>query len=71
MSNSWHCPGDEFELLYSMGYETGNIHLGSPGAQINILRDLEQRPKKWLHESAKRMSKLVISDWKVWKEVQT
>ena len=62
---------DEFELLYSMGYETGNIHLGSPGAQVNILRDLEQRPKKWLHESAKRMSKLVISDWKVWKEVQT
>ena len=62
---------DEYELLYSMGYETGNIHLGSPGARANILRDLERRPQKWLHESAKRMSKLVISDWNAWRKTQT
>ena len=62
---------DEYKLLYSMGYETGNIHLGSQDAQASILRDLEQRPQKWLQESAKRMSKLVTSDWKNWRKVQS
>lgn len=59
---------DEHKLLCTMGYETGNIHLGSPGAQRSILQDLEREPGTWLKESAKRMRKLVMSDWKEWKE---
>ena len=61
---------DEYKLLYSMGYETGNIHLGLQSAQASILHDLERLPKKWLHESAKRMRKLVVSDWKAWRKSQ-
>jgi hypothetical protein len=62
---------DEYRLLYSMGYETANIHLGSPGAQGTILHDLEKLPGTWLKDGAERMRKLVMSDWKDWKKSQT
>jgi hypothetical protein len=62
---------DEYRLLFSMGYETGNIHLGTPGARDDIQRDMVHRPKKWLHESAKRMGNLVSSDWDDWRKVKS
>lgn len=62
---------DEYKLLYAMGYETGNIHLGSPGTQKSILQELERQPATWLKESAERMRKLVVNDWKEWSKSQT
>jgi uncharacterized protein (DUF2252 family) len=40
---------DETRLLHAMGFETANVHLGSPRAIEAILRDLRQRPANWLH----------------------
>jgi hypothetical protein len=57
---------DESVLLYAMGYETANIHLGSKNARKQIASDLEKRPVNWLHKATKRMTKLVIKDWAEW-----
>jgi len=59
---------DESRLLYSMGYETGNVHLATHEVRKDVLRDLEARPAGWLHAEAKRMVKLVVADWKAWRK---
>jgi hypothetical protein len=53
---------DEYRLLYTMGWETANIHLGSakPGP---IMTDLEKRPRTWLLDSARKMEKAVRADF--------
>jgi hypothetical protein len=61
---------DEAELLYSMGFETGNIHLGTRGAANKIMRSLDKLPADWLHKAVKRMAKLVFDDWTAWRKVQ-
>jgi hypothetical protein len=58
---------DEEKLLYAMGFETANIHLGSPGAIPSVKRDLAKRHGKWLHKAAKNMCKVTIEDWKDWR----
>ncbi|MBX9686352.1 MAG: DUF2252 domain-containing protein [Candidatus Obscuribacterales bacterium] len=58
---------DEGLLLWSMGYETGNIHLGTKGAADLILKDIKQRNGDWLSEAAKTMSKSVSNDYHDWK----
>jgi hypothetical protein len=58
---------DEEKLAYSMGWETGNIHLGSPKAIPAIKRDLARRKGRWLHKAAKAMQKITLDDWKVWR----
>ena len=60
---------DEQRLLYFMGWETANVHLGSPKAVEAIRRDLAKRPASWLHNAAKGMVKAVTRDWKDWKDV--
>ena len=57
---------DEGKLLYAMGWETANVHLGSPQSIKAILRDLSKRKAKWLSEAAKRMTSVTISDWTDW-----
>src|SRR5271169_6376297 len=42
---------DEEKLAYSMGWETANIHLGTPKAIRAIKRDLARRKGRWLHKS--------------------
>jgi len=59
---------DEDRLLYSMGWETANIHSGSTRAVPLIRRDLEKRGGKWLHKAAKTMLKAFERDWKEWKD---
>ncbi len=56
---------DERKLLRAMGWETANLHLGSPNARI-ISADLARRPARWLERAATRMRNLVIEDWRVW-----
>src|SRR4029078_10597695 len=58
---------DEAQLLYAMGYETANIHLGSPRSITKIQRDLKRRTAKWLHESARAAAKFIVSEWREWR----
>jgi hypothetical protein len=58
----------ELRLLYAMGYETANIHLGTPGARKTILRHLDKQKGRWLHQGAEAMLKVVRSDWNVWRK---
>jgi hypothetical protein len=58
---------DEERLLYYMGWETANIHLGSRKAIPAVRRDLAARKDRWLHKAAKGMLKVTLDDWKVWR----
>ncbi len=58
---------DQSRLLYEMGWETANVHLGTKNAARNILRDLRRRPTNWLRHAAEAMAKATMSDWKEWK----
>jgi len=58
---------DQEKMLYYMGWETANIHLGSRKAIRAIRRDLAHRKDRWLHKSAKAMLKATLNDWKVWR----
>jgi hypothetical protein len=58
---------DESRLLFEMGFEAANIHLGSQGAAKLVLRDLRRRPAHWLHEAACAMAKATLKDWDEWR----
>jgi hypothetical protein len=58
---------DESKLLRAMGFETANVHLGTPRARKLILRDLAKRPADWLHIAATAMVKATTSDWREWR----
>jgi uncharacterized protein DUF2252 len=57
---------DELKLLRAMGWETANIHLGTPNAARAILRHLGKQSAGWLHKAAKEMAKVVETDWRAW-----
>jgi hypothetical protein len=57
---------DEARLLWMMGWETANIHLGSPGQRRAILADLSRRKSAWLPKAATRMGEAVARDWRKW-----
>jgi hypothetical protein len=58
---------DEVKLLYSMGRETANIHLGNRAAVGRVKRHLAQRKGRWLHDAAKAMCEATLDDWKHWR----
>jgi hypothetical protein len=58
---------DEERLLYCMGWEIANIHLGSPKAIRAVKLDLARRKGRWLHKAAKTMMKATLEDWKLWR----
>jgi hypothetical protein len=60
---------DELRLLYEMGRETANVHLGSKKAIKIVVRDLKKRPARWLHEASEAMAQVTMEDWKEWKAV--
>jgi hypothetical protein len=55
---------DEEKLLYAMGAEAANVHLGSKRQTANILRDLSKRKSDWLRSAARLMSKAMVGEWK-------
>jgi hypothetical protein len=55
---------DEAKLLRAMGWETANIHLGTPRTRIG--RHLKNRPKGWLERAASDMAESTVKDWQVW-----
>lgn len=54
-------------VLKSMGAETANIHLGSSRKASRLADYAQSLPKDWLEDSAKRVSKVLVKDWKSWR----
>ena len=59
---------DESKLLYAMGFETANVHLGTRKAAAVVLKDLKKRPQLWLHEAAAAMGKAIRKDWEEYRK---
>jgi hypothetical protein len=59
---------EEERLLHAMAMETANVHIGSPRSPKRILDDLDRRPAKRLRSAVKDMARVLIEDWKDWKE---
>jgi hypothetical protein len=58
---------DEARLLYSMGWETANMHFSTPRAIASVKQDLAARRGRWLHKAAKDMLTATIKDWEKWR----
>jgi hypothetical protein len=61
---------DEIRLLFAMGWETANVHLGTRGARRSISRHLDRLKPVQLLSAAKDMAKAVTRDWREWKDAQ-
>ncbi|HEY9676633.1 MAG TPA: DUF2252 family protein [Drouetiella sp.] len=61
---------DEAALLYAMGFEAANVHLGTKGAAAAITKDNARRPAGWLRKAVDMMSDAVHQDWKDWRHAQ-
>ncbi|HEX2734725.1 MAG TPA: DUF2252 family protein [Polyangiaceae bacterium] len=56
---------DQNRLLWAMGYETGNVHLGT--AKVNdIVADASARNPDWLERASRDFAERVGNDWKAW-----
>ena len=62
---------DEDRLLWMMGWETANMHLGSAARVRAILADLRERKSDWLSSAAARMAQVVERDWRKWRKAAT
>jgi uncharacterized protein (DUF2252 family) len=58
---------DEERLLYAMGFETANVHLGTPRIGATLRRQLDARRGLWLHTLAKGLTGEVMREWKEWR----
>ena len=58
---------DEAELLRAMGWETANVHLGTPEALPRVQDDLRRRPAGWLTAAAAAMADAVTEEWRAWR----
>jgi hypothetical protein len=58
---------DEARLLYSMGWETANMHFAAPQAIAKVKHDLAARRGRWLHKSSKAMLAATMKDWEKWR----
>jgi uncharacterized protein (DUF2252 family) len=61
---------DEGRLLWMMGWETANMHLGTPGSAKRIIADLARRRGNWLARAAAGMAQTVERDWRKWCKVE-
>lgn len=59
---------EQVKLLYVMGYETANLHLGSAKAVPKIVKHLAQLPPGWLDESASAMTRSFRAEFKDWRK---
>ena len=58
---------DAVKLLFAMGFETANVHLGSAKASV-LGRDLAKRASGWLHRAAEEMFEATERDWEAWRK---
>ena len=61
---------EDCRLLSSMGYETGNIHLGTPKAIKAVQKHLKSQKAGWLLRNSVEMLKAVKRDWQAWREAE-
>ncbi|MEI9895658.1 MAG: DUF2252 family protein [Chthoniobacter sp.] len=59
---------EEEKLLWGMGRELANIHIGQRSALPRILEDLRRRKPKWLRQSTEIMTAATLRDWKAWRK---
>ena len=59
---------EELRLLFAMGWETANIHLGSRSKLRQIRRHLDRMKPGWLSVSARCMADAVTRDWRAWRK---
>jgi hypothetical protein len=59
---------DEARLLAAMGFETGNVHLGTRNAAKDLRSTLKKLPQHWLHQAAESLLSETVKDWKAWKK---
>ncbi|HSC44618.1 MAG TPA: DUF2252 family protein [Candidatus Acidoferrum sp.] len=59
---------DEERMLYAMGWETANVHLGNRDKVGAVRKDLAARRGKWLHKAAKAMAEATEKDWRAWRK---
>lgn len=59
---------DELKLLYSMGWEAANIHLGSPISSRKVRRHVGKMKGNWLLVAVRKMMTAVNEDWKEWRK---
>ena len=57
---------DVLRVLWAMGGEAANVHLGTPQAADSILGDLAARASDWLAAAGRAASEAVIRDWQAW-----
>jgi len=62
---------DEERLLYSMGWEAANLHLGSLEKVASLKKDLARRKGRWLRDAAKAMAEATTKDWNLWRGAWT
>jgi hypothetical protein len=56
-------------LLYAMGWETANVHLGSGRDRAaEIRKDIKGRKKSWLSKAAQTMQDATLDDFHDWQE---
>lgn len=61
---------DECRLLFSMGWETANIHLGNRNAAREIRKHLKNQKPNWLYAAAREMVAAVNEDWQAWQKAR-
>jgi len=61
---------DEKRMLRAMGWEAGNIHLGTPTMVKAVLDDLMDRKKDWLKKAAEKMTAATLKDWEKWRKLE-
>ena len=59
---------DDSKLLRAMGWETANIHLGTP--RVDTRTDLARRSGRWLERATTDMVDAIVSDQREWKRRQ-
>ncbi len=59
---------EELRLLFAMGWETANIHLGSRSVVKQIRQHLDRLKPGWLLASARNMAAAVTGDWNIWRK---
>jgi hypothetical protein len=61
---------DECRLLFSMGWETANIHLGNRNCVKAIRKHLSSQKSNWLYTAARDMVDAVKKDWQAWRKAR-
>ena len=59
---------DEERMLYAMGWDTANLHLGSTEKVAAVKKDLGARRGRWLRDAAKGMAAATENDWGIWRK---